>query len=219
MSVGAFCGLLLTKGAPVPPSLLPLLSSVFSTMDSAGSSGHLPTESELNHCPTLSTRGTRAAGDAALVMVEAQSVLVWGWMGDVTWHLVVACCGVALRYSRSWGGDDKVTFVSLEREAAKDSPDSLRVPEGGGVGMLSQNWFQETSDGHIASMAVGQGQQHCCKQLYLPGAQCFRKYSQALGKPCRTFRENVVENVTILESPRDSSCVSTAAGRGGHTLT
>lgn len=57
MSVRAFCGLLLTKGS-LPPSLLPCClccSSVISTLDSAGSSGHLPTESELNHCPTLST--------------------------------------------------------------------------------------------------------------------------------------------------------------------
>lgn len=66
-------------------------------------------------------------------------------------------------------------------------------------------------------MAVGQGQQHC-KQLYLPAAKCFRKDSQTLGKSCRIFKENVVEYVVTLESPRDSSCVSAAAGGGGHTL-
>lgn len=90
MSVGTFCGLLLTNGS-LPPSFPPCClcqSSVISTMNRAGSSGHLPTESELNHSPTLSTRGPG--------LLE---MLLWRWWkpsvyqcGDVvTWHAVVAC--------------------------------------------------------------------------------------------------------------------------------
>lgn len=104
MSVGASCGLLLTKGS-LPPSLLPLPELCNFHYGPCREQWPLPTESELNHCPTLSTRGPRAAGDAALVAVEAESVSMWGWMGDVvTWHIVVACRCVALRCSRGWGG-------------------------------------------------------------------------------------------------------------------
>lgn len=65
-----FVGSSSPRGASLPVCCL-CCGSVISTTDSAGSSGHLPTESELNHHPTL---GPRAAGDAALVVVEAQSV-------------------------------------------------------------------------------------------------------------------------------------------------
>lgn len=58
--------------------------------------------------------------------------------------------------------------------------------------MLSQNFLPVTGDsnGNTASMAVGQGQQHC-NQLYLPGAKCFRKYSPAIWKILQDFQGKV----------------------------
>lgn len=68
------------------------------------------------------------------------------------------------------GEDNKVTSMSLERETANELPDSLGkglVEEFGCYPKTPCQW-QETGEGKISSVAVGQGWQHC-EQLYLPG--------------------------------------------------
>jgi len=139
------------QGEPpsLPPSYRLCLRSVISsrimlTADCAGSRagvsvhGHPPVESGLNHNPVPSTKGQSTAGDAAVVVVGAQTVSTVGMDGG-WWHLA---CGSGLmlhgteRQQRSGGENNKVSSVSLERETVNELPDSLGRGFAGGLWVL-----------------------------------------------------------------------------------